>query len=123
MTEHQEQAALVSYIQTRYPDVLFWSTPNGAELAGRTTGQRVARMNKLKAEGLLPGVSDLILFEPRGGYSALFLEMKRDPTCKPTENQVWFLHQVEQRGGYGCVAHGYDEAVLLVDEYLSWEAE
>ena len=34
-------------------------------------------MNKLKAEGFLPGVSDLIIFEPRGGYSCLFLEMKK----------------------------------------------
>jgi hypothetical protein len=122
MKEKDEQAAICDYIQTRYPDVLFWSTPNGAELAGRTVGQRVARMNALKKTGLLPGVSDLILYEPRGGFSAMFLEMKRDASCKPTENQVWFLAQVEQngRGGYGVVAHGFDEARQMINEYLSW---
>lgn len=119
-TEHEEQVAVVEFLQRFYPDVLFWSTPNGAHLAGNIK-QRSASINKLKREGFLPGVSDLILFEPRGGYACMFLEMKRAKGGETSENQEWFLAQVEQRGGYGVVAHGFDEAKKMIEEYLSWK--
>lgn len=119
ISEHEEQVLVVEMLHQAYPDVLFWSTPNGAHLAG-SIKQRSASMNKLKSEGFLPGVSDIIIFEPRGMYSAMFLEMKRAEGGVLSENQEWFLAQVEQRGGYGVVANGYDEAKLLIDEYLSW---
>lgn len=115
--EHHEQAAVVEYLQRRYPNVLFFSVPNGAHLAGNAS-QRAAKMNKLKAEGFLPGVSDLIIFEPSGGYSAMFLEMKRERGGKLSENQAWFLAEVEKRNGFTAVAHGYDEAKELIDTYL-----
>ena len=70
--EHYEQVRVCNHLNEYYSDVLFWATPNGASLSGRGKA-----MNKLKAEGFLPGVSDLIIFEPRGGYSCLFLEMKK----------------------------------------------
>jgi hypothetical protein len=116
-TEHSEQAAVVDYLHTQYPNVLFWSTPNGAQLAGNAS-RRAAKMNILKQEGFLPGVSDLIIFEPRGEYSALFLEMKRAVGGKASENQLWFLREVEPRGGFGAVAFGFDEAKDIVDNYL-----
>jgi hypothetical protein len=121
MSEHDEQAAVVQYLYRAYPDLLFWATPNGAQLAGNV-GQRAARMNKLKAEGFLPGVSDLILFAPRGGYSAMFLEMKDIPGKggQPTQGQYDFLEQVARFGGYGTVAWGFEQAREKIDEYMSW---
>jgi hypothetical protein len=116
--EHSEQVAVVAYLQMSYPDVLFWSTPNGAMRGGGRAG--AIRMNALKAEGLLPGVSDLILFELRGGYSAMFIEMKRaDGGSGASENQLWFLREVEKRGAFGIVCNGYDEAQPVIDDYLA----
>jgi hypothetical protein len=116
--EHSEQVAVVAYLQMSYPDVLFWATPNGAMMGGGRAG--AIRMNALKAEGLLPGVSDLILFEPRGGYAAMFLEMKRaDGGSGASENQLWFIRQVEKRGAFGIVCNGYDEAQVVIDDYLN----
>jgi hypothetical protein len=116
--EHSEQVAVVAYLQMSYPDVLFWSTPNGAMMGGGRAG--AIRMNALKAEGLLPGVSDLILFELRGGYSAMFIEMKRaDGGSGASENQLWFLREVEKRGAFGIVCNGYDEAQPVIDDYLA----
>lgn len=115
--EHKAQTAVVDYLQMKYPDVLFWSTPNGAHLAGNVA-QRAAKMNRLKAEGFLPGVSDLIIFEKRGQYSAMFLEMKREKGGTVSENQQWFLAEVEKRGGFGAVAHGVEEAIDLIESYL-----
>ena len=116
-TEHQEQAAVVSYLQAAYPDALFWSVPNGAHLSGNI-GHRSASMNILKSAGLLPGVSDLIIFEPRGGYSCMFLEMKRTSGSKVHENQEWFLVEVEKRGAFGVVAFGAEDAIFYIDRYL-----
>lgn len=118
MGEHDEQVAVVDYLNSRYPNVLFWATPNGAHLAGNIR-QRSAAMNKLKAEGFLPGVADIIIFEPRGEYSAMFLEMKRVKGGEVSENQDWFLAQIEERGGFGVVAHGFDEAKEFIDDYLA----
>ena len=118
MSEHDEQRAVVDYLFRQYPDVLFWATPNGAMMGGGRLG--AMRMNILKSEGLLPGVSDLIIFEPRGGYSAMFLEMKTTKGGSgASENQLWFLAQVRKRGGYGVVANGFEVAKKLIDNYLN----
>ncbi len=114
-TEHEEQVAVCNYLNTAYPDALFWSTPNGASLSGRGRA-----MNKLKNEGFLPGVSDLVIFEPRGKYSCLFIEMKKaDGGNGASENQTWFIRQVEQRGAFGAVCYGFDEAKQIIDDYLA----
>lgn len=113
-TEHAEQVAVCNYLSVKYPDVLFWATPNGASLSGRGRA-----MNKLKGEGFLPGVSDLIIFEPRGGYSCAFVEMKKaDGGSGASENQQWFIREVEKRGAFGIVCNGFDEARTVLDDYL-----
>lgn len=115
--EHAEQVAVVEWLHITQPNVLFWATPNGVFLAGGPK-RRAAAMNKLKGEGFLPGVSDLIIFEPRGGYSCLFLEMKRIKGGVVSENQQWFLREIEQRGAIGFVAEGADEAIEILTDYL-----
>lgn len=123
MSEHDDQVAVVNYIDLCYPNVLRWSTPNGARLAsGKGKGAKkiaAIRWRILLAEGALPGVSDLIIFEPRGGYSAMFLEMKRDDGGDgASDKQKKFLYEIEKRGGYGVVANGFDEAKEFIDDYL-----
>ena len=114
-TEHAEQVSVCGYLDRVYPDVLYWATPNGASLSGRGRA-----MNKLKGEGFLPGVSDLIIFEPRGGYSCMFLEMKRvGGGSGASENQQWFLREVEKRGAFGVVCNGFLEARQVLDDYLT----
>jgi hypothetical protein len=116
--EHDEQAAVVNFINSLYPKVLFWSNPNGAHLAGNI-GQRAAQMNKLKSEGFLPGVADMTIFEPRGGYSCMFVEMKRaDGGNGASSNQIDFLREVEKRGAFGIVCNGADEAMKIITDYL-----
>ena len=117
-TDHQDQSAVVSYLQAAYPNVLFFSIPNGAMLGGGKIG--AIRMNALKATGLLPGVSDLCIFEARGGWSCMFVEMKRaDGGSGASENQLWFLREVEKRGAFGIVCNGFDEAQVVIDDYLA----
>ncbi len=118
ISEHDEQVAVVEYLYSRYPSALFWATPNGARLSGGPS-KRARQMNALKAEGFLPGVSDLIIFEPRGKYSCMFLEMKRRKGGTVSDNQLDFLEQVEQRGAFTAIAHGAADAIAAIDEYMS----
>lgn len=118
-SEHAEQVAVCEYLDRVYPDVLYWANINGAHFSG-SIKQRSAQVNKLKAEGYLPGLSDLTIFEPRGGYSCMFLEMKRvGGGSGASENQQWFLREVEKRGAFGIVCNGFDKARAVLDDYLS----
>lgn len=69
--EHDLQVACVAWFRAQYPKdaAMLFAVPNG----GRR-GKVEAAL--LKAEGVLPGVADLILLEARGGYGALCIEMK-----------------------------------------------
>ena len=119
MSEHDQQSAVCDYLNSSYPDVLYHANANGAWLAGNA-GQRARQMNKLKAEGLLPGVSDIFIAEPRKPYHGFYLEMKdvRPAGKDPTDNQVWFIAEAEKRGYFTAVAWGCDEARALIDQYL-----
>lgn len=100
--EHRERAGLL------------FAVPNGARV-----GQAQARI--LKAEGMLSGVSDLILMVPASGYHALCIEMKM-------EEEIWkggkrtltrTYQRPEQRAFQAAVtAQGYAyEVVRSVDEF------
>ncbi len=113
-SEHIEQAQLVNWLETNHPEILFFAIPNGASLAGRGR-----QMNRLKAEGLLPGTADLEICEPRGRWHGCFVEMKTEKG-KLSPNQSWFLAEAEKRHYYTICAHGFEQARELVGEYLSW---
>lgn len=69
--EHDLQVACVAWFRSTFAHhgpVLF-AVPNGG-------GRNAVEGARLKAEGVTPGVADLILLEARGGYSCLCIEMK-----------------------------------------------
>jgi hypothetical protein len=125
-TERQEQTAFVSYVLQAYahrPDFirgLFFSTLNGAWLGGKRPAYL---MEKMKGEGALPGVSDLLYLQPRGGYAYLAIEMKttqreRERLGGLTEEQRDFLHNVNFNGGRARVCYGADEAIETFNWYM-----
>jgi hypothetical protein len=69
--EHRLQAACVRWFNLQYPQLegRLFAVPNG----GRRDAVTGA---KLKAEGVVPGVSDLILLKRNRHYGALLIEMK-----------------------------------------------
>ena len=71
--EHDLQCACVEWFRWQYPHLRLnlFAVPNGGARSKRTAG-------KLKAEGVVAGVSDLILLVRRGGYGGLLIEMKRE---------------------------------------------
>lgn len=77
MSEHKEQAALFDWFKRRYPEYkdCFIAIPNGSHLAGQGS-QKYRQVNKLKAEGMKKGASDVFIAVPLRGKHGLWIEMK-----------------------------------------------
>ena len=127
--EHDEQAAFVAQVLYQYRndptfiEDVFFSVPNGAYLGGR--GHR--QMYWLKAEGVRPGVSDILYLQARGDYNCLAMEFKAPSRYKEkrggvTDEQENFLLGVIKGGGRAVVCYGADVAINVFDAYMKLEA-
>lgn len=92
-----------------YPDDLF-HVPN-------ERSNRIQRM-RLAAEGVLPGVSDYILAQGRGGYFGMYLELKA-PKGKVTPAQRAFAYRRTDTGYYAVFATGWEAASERIKWYMS----
>jgi len=126
-SEHTEQCVLMdwcSYNEHRYPPLKWlFAIPNGAKLPYKKT--RKGRFSRealwLKAEGLRPGVSDLMLPHASCGFHGLFIEMKYGKN-KPTDTQARFIIDVRKESYAALVCYGADEAIEALKNYLDGEA-
>ena len=119
--EENLQIAVCNYLRAQYPKVLFNSDLSGIKL---TMGQAV-KAKKLRSS---KGFPDLVIYEPRGNYHALFLELKREGekiTNKKGELKTDHLREQEEiiqklnlKGYLACFAIGFDEAKRIIDLYL-----
>jgi len=100
----------------RYKNI--FSIPNGIWVMGGKDPRKYGLINKMKREGLEPGVPDLFLAWPSSGYHGLFIEFKAK-TKLSSEQQALKLKLMEA-GYLVVVCHGSDEAIKLVDGYLAW---
>jgi hypothetical protein len=90
------------------PNVIFFHCPNG----GLRENKREAA--KLRAMGVLPGVSDLMFFwRPVNSFRALFLELKR-PGGKLSTEQAAFGLAMRTMGADFEIASSIDEAIAAV---------
>lgn len=114
-SEHDEQAAVIEWCHLmagRNLDYgMIFAIPNGGMRSKATAG-------KLKAEGVKPGVPDLMLPVPKGIYAGMFIEMKRRKGgTVSAEQKDWtsFLGSM----GYKCVVcRGADEAKAAILDYM-----
>ena len=110
-SEHQEQVELVARVRHFHPGTLIFAIPNG----GKRVKQEAVR---LRAEGVLAGVPDLLVPEPRGPYHGLFVEMKR-VGGKATADQSRLMQALRSRGYCIMLAdRGVDHVFALVEDYL-----
>jgi hypothetical protein len=105
-TESQLQASIFSALcKAGY---YAFMVPNDA--AGKTSIQKAMR---LKAMGLRPGVSDLVVMAPRG--ITVFLEVKT-PKGKQSPAQILFQQKVESLGHQYHIVRCPEEALFLLDK-------
>lgn len=128
-TEHGEQVAIIDFARAQaflYP-CLEWlfAIPNGARLPYRTNakGQRYSpEAQKLKAEGLTPGIADLFLPFSAQGFKGYFIEMKRPGKIADIRpGQLEFLAYCESVGYLAQVFDNADDAIESLKWYLGIE--
>ncbi len=110
--EHRIQCACVNWFRYIYPKYrhLLFAVPNGGK-------RNITTAKYLKAEGVMPGVSDLILLIPNRHYHGLLIEMKK-PGGRQTASQVNFQTAAEKQGYLYAIAHSLDEFMSIIKNYL-----
>ena len=111
LQEHQLQSSCVRWFRYQYPNEVLFAVPNGGARSA-TTGAM------LKKEGVMAGVSDLILLHPANGYHGLMIEMKTKEG-KLTTSQRIFEKKATKKGYLYSVCRSFDEFRQLVEWYLS----
>ena len=99
-------------LQYRAHALLLFAVPNG----GRRNAKEAAIM---RAEGVTPGVADLILLEPRGGFGALCIEMKTTGrySRQSVSQRVW-QSAAEDFGNRYVVVRTFEEFQEVVGDYM-----
>ena len=110
--ESNIQIACVRWFRCMHPKLarLLFAVPNGGA-RNAVTGAI------LKAEGVVPGVADLLLLVPRNGYHGLAIEMKTR-TGRQSDSQREWQQEVEAQGYCYVVCHSFDDFRNEVDAYI-----
>ena len=114
LSEHDEQALVIARADALSATVpvlrLLHAIPNGGARSKATAG-------KLKAEGVRPGVPDLMLPVACHGYHGLYIEMKAGGGRTSDEQKRW--HKDLRQNGYQVeVCVGADAAWSVLCGYL-----
>ena len=112
--EGMHQAALFQWAETvsgMYPELThMFHVPNGGKRDRITAA-------KLKAEGVKPGVPDIMLPVPRGKYHGLWIELKVDGG-KPSKEQTEWLEYLNSVGYCALLCYGWQTARIEIEQYL-----
>ena len=113
--EHRLQCSCVQWFRLAFPKHRhnLFAVPNG--------GYRTkATASKIKAEGALSGVADLILLLPSDTHHALCIEMKVDKG-KQSEAQKEWQELIERDGYKYVVVRSIEDFIKVVTDYLKEE--
>jgi len=106
--EHLIQSACVRWFKYQYPQYIIFAVPNGG-------WRNVVVAKKLKAEGVLAGVSDLVILAP---HRTIFIEMKKNKGGVQGEAQKSFQANVNRLGFEYYLCKGFDEFMSVVTQLL-----
>lgn len=111
--EHLIQVACVRWFRLQYPQLhlSLFAVPNGGRRDEVTAG-------KLKAEGVVAGVADLLLLEPSMTHHGLAIEMKTRSGRQRDTQKEW-QHHIESRGYKYVICRSIDDFIMEVKKYLS----
>ena len=93
----------------------------GNELPAYTPEMKRFAAN-LTHKGKKPGFADIVIFEQKQGYGALFIELKTKKGSASL-HQLAFLHNANNNGYLGVVAFGLDAAIEITEWYMKEKDE
>ena len=105
------QVALVEWLRFQWPDVLFTIAPNGMKLS-------IGVAVKIKRMGYNKGTPDIEIFEPRGKYHGLFIELKTPDGVVSPDQRRWETALV-WRGYMVAVCRSINDAQETIETYLN----
>lgn len=128
-SEAAHQTALFAWAALqvkRWPE-LRWlhHIPNGGS-RGDDAKSRAIRGSQMKAQGVRTGVADICLPVRRGGWSGLYIEMKK-PSEKPvkatskggvSDDQAEFGAFVQSQGFGWIVCYSWEDAAAVIEQYM-----
>jgi hypothetical protein len=76
-------------------------------------------MSALKRRGLKPGVSDLVLPLPRGGFHGLYLELKFNDKSVVAPEQWSWKNLMTALGYCANIAFGFEAAKKAIEDYVN----
>lgn len=107
-SEHKIQTALMDYLTiAASPDVFYFAVPNGG-----LRNVRVAQ--RMKAEGLKPGVADICFMLPQGRCA--WMELKTS-AGRLSDHQIGFKTRCERLGHLWAMARSVDDAIPHLREW------
>ena len=113
--EHELQVACVEWFRYQYPRLSkrLFAVPNGGYRDRRTAA-------KLKDEGVISGVSDLILLKPNIHFHALLIEMKvtEKYSRQSSEQKEWQKELTSLDEYKYVVCRSIDDFMREVNDYL-----
>ena len=122
MNEKDLQINICRWLKMQYPEVIFTSESSGLRLTiGQARSLAKQRSNK--------GLPDLMIFEPRGDYHGLFLELKREGekvfrrdgqirSDAHLQDQYSVINRLNHKGYLAGFAIGFDEARDMISKYM-----
>ena len=113
--EHRIQRSCVRWFNLKHQSLKgrLFAVPNGGKRDALTGA-------KLKAEGVVAGVADLILLVPNRFYGALLVEMKTASGRQSASQKEW-ERIVTDKGEYKyVVCHSLEDFINEVDNYLKY---
>jgi hypothetical protein len=111
-SESNQQEIVIKYLRLAYPDALYCASAGGM----RTSYLQAIKM---KRTGYVKGFPDLFIYEPRGAFYGLAIEMKKEKGGTASPEQKRWLEQLRNRGYASYICKGKDEAIKIIDEYFN----
>ncbi len=110
--ESQYQIQTVTWFKLQYPRL-----KKSLIMINNGTATNAKTGARLKAMGMIAGACDLFLSKPSRGYPGMYLEMKTEKGIV-SKLQREFMDEQEENGYLCKVAKSFDEAKIIISEYL-----
>ena len=109
--KHQEstlQTSCVRWFRSQYPHLIIYAVPTGGS-------RNVREAQRLKSEGVLAGVADLVVMLPQG--KSIYIEMKVKGN-RQTDNQKEFQNKAIALGHTYAVCYSFEEFQQIIENQL-----
>lgn len=112
--EHRIQCACVRWFSLRFPKLKgrLFAVPNGG-------ARDVVTGAKLKEEGVVAGVSDLIFLKSNRDYGALLIEMKKPKGVQSASQKEWQKKVTENGEFKYVVCRSLEDFMREITDYLA----